>query len=94
MRILPLLAGLLIPLGGCTPIDATLGGAVRQNVAVQVVNPQPAVTSGWDTSGDRAALAMKRYRTGTVIEPHGITTTSGIQGGANGGSGTGGTGGY
>ncbi len=87
MRYLPFLPLILLPLAGCTPIDATLGGAVRQNVAVQVVNPEPNLPDTWDSSGDHAALAMKRFRTGNVIEPHDITTTSGIRGSAGSGSG-------
>ncbi len=90
MRYLPFLPLILAPLAGCTPIDATLGGAVRQNVAVQVINPEPNLPDTWNGSGDHAALAMKRYRTGTVIEPHDITTTSGIRGSGSLGSGSGG----
>lgn len=87
MRYLPFLPLILLPLGGCTPIDATLGGAVRQNVAVQVINPDPGLPDTWNGDGDRAALAMKRFRTGTVLEPQGITTTSGIRGSSGSGGG-------
>jgi hypothetical protein len=77
---------------GCTPIDVGLGEAVRHNVALQTLDPDPhyeeVVMEGG--SGDRAALAQKRYREGKVIEPVTYRTTSGS--GAGGGSGGGGSG--
>lgn len=68
---LKVIAAALLLLPACAPVDAGLGNAVRQNVAAQVIDPDPQyrgtpIEAG---SGDRAALAMRRYREGRVIEP-------------------------
>ena len=42
MRRLSLAAMLAVPaLAGCTANDPTFGGAVRNNYALQVINPEP-----------------------------------------------------
>ncbi|MBK5265588.1 MAG: hypothetical protein JJE34_10220 [Alphaproteobacteria bacterium] len=90
--ILPLLA-LSFPLAACTPNDPTLGGAVKHNYALQVIDPDPQYAGEpmEGGSGDKAAAAMKRYRTDKVKAPKSIRTTSGISGGGGGGSGGGGS---
>lgn len=80
----------------CAVTDTGLGNAVRQNMAAQVIDPDPQyrgtpVEAG---SGARAALAMRRYREGRVIEPrvtggsqrNGIGNQNGAGGGAGGGT--------
>lgn len=67
-RMIILAAGLAT--AGCAT-DTGLGNAVRQNMAAQVIDPDPQhsgtpVEAG---SGDRAALAMWRYRKGRVLDP-------------------------
>jgi len=84
MRTAPLL--LLLPaLAACTPNDTTLGGAVRHNIALQVVDPDP--QAGTDLieggSGERAAAAIERYNKGEVTEPVTIKTTSQTSSGPN-----------
>src|SRR3546814_12608359 len=71
-------AGAAMLLGGCTPIDTGLGATVKHNMAQHIINPDPeyAGTPVEGSSGDRAASALERYRTGTVKEPQTIRTTS------------------
>jgi len=79
-------------LAGCTPNDTTFGGAVRHNIALQTIDPDPvartdAVEGG---SGQRSAAAVKRYNEGTVKQPTIVSTTVGATG-ANGGGRSGST---
>lgn len=75
-------------LAGCTPNDTTMGGALRHDMALQVIDPDPqaqtdAIEGG---SGVRAAAAVDRYNQGRVKEPV-ITSTK--SSGGNGGGGQG-----
>jgi hypothetical protein len=81
-------------LAGCTPIDTTLGDAVKTDYSLQVINPDPrpvpanaAVIEGG--SGTTAAGAAERYRKGAVKQPQSIKTNSGGSGGSGGGGGGG-----
>ncbi len=74
-------AALMLSAGlvGCTPNDISMGGAVRHNIALQTIDPDPvaqtdAVEGG---SGQRAAAAVKRYNEGGVKQPVVTSTTSG-----------------
>ncbi|HKX23499.1 MAG TPA: hypothetical protein VJM81_09520 [Rhizorhapis sp.] len=80
-------ASLLI-LTACTPNDPTLGGSIRHNYALQVIDPDPqyAGTPNEGGSGDLAKGAVERYRTDKVKKVKTIRTTSGISGGSGGGS--------
>lgn len=72
-------------LAGCGPTvyrDSTTaipgyGNAVKQNAAVQIIDPQPvsAANVNIDLDGRRAGIAIERYRTGTVIPPEELRTT-------------------
>ena len=83
------IALLALPLAACTPNDPTLGGAVKHNYAMQVIDPDPEYkgTPEEGGSGDKAEGAMERYRTDKVKKPQGIRTTSGISGGSGSGGG-------
>jgi type IV pilus biogenesis protein CpaD/CtpE len=85
MRILSI-ALLGLAATACTPNDVTFGGAVKHNVAMQTIDPEPryqgAVMEGG--SGDHAASAMERYRKGEVKEPQTIKTTEGVSGSGGG----------
>lgn len=79
-------------LAACTPNDTTFGGAVKQNFAAQVIEPEPQYEEPLgEMNGDKAAAAIERYRTDKVKRPRSIRTTSAISGGGAGG--TGGSGG-
>lgn len=80
-RHLVLLAGL--GLAACTePVDTPrpeFGEAVRNNMAMQIINPEPPASMELPPSdGVRRALMMERYQRDKV-EPLDPTTTSGIQ---------------
>jgi len=85
MRILSI-ALLGLAASACTPNDVTLGGAMKHDVAMQTIDPQPRYngTEMEGGSGDHAASAMERYRKGTVKEPQTIKTTEGATGSGGG----------
>lgn len=80
-------AGLVLCLGACTPMDAGFGDSVRTNLATQTIDPEP-VYNGAEASfsGQKAAAAVERYRTDKVKPPKGIRTTTGVTGGSSGSS--------
>ena len=51
-------------------LGADFGNAVRHNIAVQVVDPMPAIADGGPPplDGNRAAAAIGRYQNGAVRE--------------------------
>ncbi len=69
-------------LSACTPNDTTLGGAVRQNYAAQIVNPDPEYDTEKTAAGEPATAAVERYRKGTVKQPVGVSTTNSGGGGS------------
>ena len=77
--LLAALAALL--LGACQQLypptaAETFGEAVRRNVEVQLANPTAPVEAGPQTfDGDRAALAIGRYKADEVEEPEELGTT-------------------
>jgi hypothetical protein len=58
-------------LAGCanTTFDEAFGDAIEQNKAAHIVNPEPAAIDVPDLEGARAALALRRYKRGQVIQP-------------------------
>jgi hypothetical protein len=82
--------GFLFLTGGCAQIEAgqgspSFGDSVRQNIAAQVVNPDAAENKGAPVySGERAALAQKRYLLNTVekVEAPATSSIGGTSGGA------------
>jgi hypothetical protein len=70
---------------GCAPSvyrDSTTaipgyGNAVKQNAAVMIIDPQPvsAANVDIDFDGRKDAIAIERYRTGTVIPPEELRTS-------------------
>lgn len=94
--ILPIAIAGIGLLAGCTPIDTTLGDAVKTDYALQTINPDPkpvsaeaAVMEGG--SGTQAATAAERYRKGAVKQPQPQTTGSGGSGSSGSGGGGGGS---
>lgn len=82
-----------ISLGGCMETNsgnANLGAAVRHNMALQIIDPNPtykgdAVPGG---NGARTAVAQERYQTDKVEKPERLRTSD-VSGddGDSGGSG-------
>lgn len=86
MRIVSL-ALLSLATTACTPNDVTLGGAVRHDIAMQTIDPDP-VYKGSEMeggAGTHAAAALERYRKGTVRQPESIKTTQGLGSGSGSG---------
>ena len=74
----------LVSLAACAPVDVGLGEAVRYDMAIQTVNPDPVYPEGGAQPGDngeKGADAVKRYRTGETIELKVESTSSGSGGG-------------
>ena len=84
MKVLPF--ALLFAVAACDqhlkPLGRDYGNAVNHNLSVHVIDPAPNLEGKEvpDMEGTRAAGAMERYDTGTVIQPETIDTTS-IEGG-------------
>jgi hypothetical protein len=81
MKLLPF--ALLFAVAACQhlePIGRDYGNAVTHNMSMQVIDPAPNLEGKEipDMEGTRAAGAIERYNTGTVIEPETIETTSAI----------------
>ncbi|MGH6651590.1 MAG: hypothetical protein ACREB7_10710 [Sphingopyxis sp.] len=72
-----MLAGVIaLPLmAACTPIDATMGNAVKQSFAAQVVDPDPRYDERQETQADKVVPAVVRYRSDQVKKPDTIRTT-------------------
>lgn len=64
------------------PLGRDYGNAVNHNMSVQVIDPAPNLEGKEipDMAGPRASGAIKRYDTGTVIQPEQLDTTSGFGG--------------
>ena len=78
--LLPLFVTALV-LAGCSqpgfgPEAADYGAAVRQNIAVQTVNPEPSALPPDGLDGARAALMLGRYRADKVEPPRDISTSN------------------
>lgn len=59
--------------------DTTMGEALRQTMAAQVIDPDPRYdTPDPVTSADKAAQAVERYRKGTVKQPERVRSTEGL----------------
>ena len=59
-------------------ITLSAGDAVASNIIVQTVDPWPRAAGNRNIpgNGDRMQAAGERYRTGKVIEPKGLSTSS------------------
>ena len=62
-------AVIALAIGGCAPVDPGFGEALRYDMAIQTIDPDPVYPPDGAKPGDsgaRAADATKRYRTGAV----------------------------
>ncbi|HEX6011249.1 MAG TPA: hypothetical protein VFY87_05460 [Geminicoccaceae bacterium] len=75
------------------PNAPSFGEAPRRNILIQAVNPEGAPPLAFDPGfdGDRALIAIDRYKADKVKRPEGIETTT-VGGGSSGGGGGGGGG--
>ena len=64
-----ILAGTALAAAGCTPVDPGFGEAVRYDMAVQTVDPDPQFPADAHQPGDHGEKAQKatdRYRKGAT----------------------------
>jgi uncharacterized membrane protein YgcG len=94
-RMLIVAGGFLLGAAACTPVDPGFGEAVRYDMAVQTVDPDPvypadSLKPGY--FGEKAQKATERYRKGQT-KPLRIMNAGGGGGGGSsgGGSGSGGS---
>jgi hypothetical protein len=74
----------LVGLAGCAPVDPGLGEAVRYDMAIQTVNPDPVYPEDGAQPGDngeKGAMAVQRYRKGETKDLK-VQTTSNVGGGS------------
>ncbi|HSD34298.1 MAG TPA: hypothetical protein VLE26_02680 [Alphaproteobacteria bacterium] len=59
------------------PLNANFGDAYYHNIAVQVIDPKPANAGSGpsDLEGERARVAIDRYRSSTTIVPEDTATS-------------------
>ena len=81
---LALAASAMVLMSGCTPVDPGLGEALKYDMAIQTVNPDPvypedALNPGYH--GEKAQKATDRYRKGTTKPLRTESTSSGGGGG-------------
>ena len=83
MRIAIFTTAVLLGLAACAdtraPLNQGFGDAYYHNMAVQVIDPAPANAGSGAPAleGDRARIAIDRYRGAATIEPETTTTTEG-----------------
>lgn len=88
-----ILSGAALAAAGCAPVDPGFGEAVRYDMAVQTIDPDPqypadAAQPGYH--GEKAQKATERYRKGQT-KPLQTQSAGGSAGGAGGGAGGGNT---
>ena len=84
------LAALGLCAGACAPVDHGLGEALKYDMALQTIDPDPVYPPGSaepGTSGTAAAEAAKRYRTDAVKPVEVVNTAKAAAAGSGSGSG-------
>jgi len=63
------------------PLNTGFGDSYYHNIALQVINPQPenAGSGAPNMDGERAGIAIERYKGAKTLEPV-VVTTSGVGG--------------
>ena len=94
MRFKPMLilAGAALATAGCAPVDPGFGEALRYDMAVQTIDPDPQFPPDGAQPGDhgeKAQKATERYRKGTTKRA--VQDSAGGRGGGGGGVGGGNT---
>ena len=81
-----ILTGAALAATGCAPVDPGFGEALRYDMAVQTIDPEPQYPPDGAQPGDhgeKAQKATERYRKGTT-RPAAQDSASGRGGGAGG----------
>jgi len=74
----------LLLTAACAPVDPGFGEALRYDLAIQTVDPDPVYPEGGAQPGDngeKAAEATKRYRKGQTKPVQAESASSGASGG-------------
>ena len=77
------MAALAAATSACSPVDLSLGEAVKYDQAIQTINPDPVYPPDGAQPGDsgaQAAAATKRYRTDAVKKIEEIKTSNSTTG--------------
>jgi hypothetical protein len=75
-----MIAAGLLAAAGCAPVDPGLGEALRYDMAIQTVNPDPVYPEGGAQPGDngeKGADAVKNYREGKTKPVSAVSTSGG-----------------
>ena len=81
------LAAAALATSACTPVDVGFGEALKYDMAVQTIDPDPvydADDAKPGDNGDKGADAVKRYRTDAVKPVETMTTTTSTTGSGSG----------
>ena len=84
-----MLLAVLAGVTACAPVDAGFGEAMRYDMAIQTVNPDPVYPEDGAQPGDngeKGANAVKAYRKGETKDLQ-VQSTSNVSGVGGGGSG-------
>ena len=76
----PLLVVTAVAMAGCTPVDRGIGEALKYDMAIQTIDPDPVYPEGGAQPGDhgeKAADATERYRKGQVKAVESQATSAG-----------------
>jgi hypothetical protein len=79
----------ILAVGGCAPVDPGFGEAVRYDMAIQTIDPDPVYPPGSlqpGYHGEKAQKASERYRKGTTKAIRRESPGGGSGGGTGGGS--------
>jgi hypothetical protein len=84
-----ILASAAVAATGCAPVDPGFGEAVRYDMAVQTIDPDPqypadAAQPGYH--GEKAQKATERYRKGQTKALRQESAGGGVSGGSSGGT--------
>ena len=93
-KLILILSAAALAAAGCAPVDPGFGEAVRYDVAVQTIDPDPqypADASQPGDNGEKAQKATERYRKGNTKALKQQSAGGGSAGGSGGGAGGGNT---
>jgi hypothetical protein len=88
------MSGAAILVAGCTPVDRGFSEAVRYDMAIQTIDPDPVYPPGSaqpGSNGEKAQKASERYRKGATKPIRRESPGGGSSGGSGGGAGGGST---
>lgn len=88
-RMMMLAGGILLTATACVPVDRGFGEALKYDMAIQTIDPDPVYPEGSaepGSNGEKGQKAMERYRKGTTKPVRQDSASGGGASGAGGGS--------